>query len=478
MKSMKVREFLTAIEGKLIVNGDADEVSRVCQDSRKAIDGDVFFAIRGDNTDGHLYIEKAVEKGCSYVVLEDVSRCDISSLEKKGVGCIEVDNSLQALGRLARYYLKSIDAKVVGITGSTGKTTTRDILYTISSEKYKSHKNEGNYNSAIGVPLTILDMPQDTQVAIIEMGMDRKGEIDFISAIMEPDICIITNIGVSHMERLGGKKGIFEAKLECVENFREDGAGTLLVFEDDEFLNKKSLQAYKRSLKDKGVNWKNTLIVGEKAHKYGGENFLIGGYKARGEGSEFAMEDIRGGYIGIYDLNLKGWHNCKNASLAVCAGELLGVEREKISKALMKIKVTRGRLENIQIGEIILIDDTYNASPDSMKAALDVIADVKCNRKIAVLGDMYETGREEEKYHREIGAYAKEKADMLITFGELGKCISNENNFQEKSRLVKYLSEEIRGGDAVLFKASRGVKLDEVVSEISNILRDRGNYGI
>ena len=449
MIPLKISEIISATGAKIYGDMTDAVVKSVCQDSRLAVSESMFFAIKGDAFDGHNFVASAIEKGCNAIVVQNTD-C-LKGVDLKDVNVLLVDDTVKALQDLSKAYLNNLNVKKVAVTGSTGKTSTRDMIYYVCSEKYKTQKNQGNFNTVVGVPLTILEFDKDIEVAVIEMGMDHKGEIDTMVDIVRPDIGVITNIGISHMENFESRDGIFDAKMEITNYFDENS--TLIVTESENYLNRENI-----NLENIGYN---LVFTGEDKD----DEFFTYDIEPQGDmGVEFKVK--HDDEIGEFFVPVPGRHNALNGTLAVAVGKKLGVSFEEAARGLAKIELTGKRLSVKEKNGIKIIDDTYNASPDSMKAALDILSITKGERHIAVLGDMLELGKDEVKYHQEIGEIAREKADMVITVGSLAKHISDENNFKDIGEFIENMDNILKSGDVVLFKGSRGMALDKAVEKL------------
>ncbi len=449
MIPLKISEIISATGAKIYGDMTDAVVKSVCQDSRLAVSESMFFAIKGDAFDGHNFVASAIEKGCNAIVVQNTD-C-LKGVDLKDVNVLLVDDTVKALQDLSKAYLNNLNVKKVAVTGSTGKTSTRDMIYYVCSEKYKTQKNQGNFNTVVGVPLTILEFDKDIEVAVIEMGMDHKGEIDTMVDIVRPDIGVITNIGISHMENFESRDGIFDAKMEITNYFDENS--TLIVTESENYLNRENI-----NLENIGYN---LVFTGEDKD----DEFFTYDIEPQGDmGVKFKVK--HDDEIGEFFVPVPGRHNALNGTLAVAVGKKLGVSFEEAARGLAKIELTGKRLSVKEKNGIKIIDDTYNASPDSMKAALDILSITKGERHIAVLGDMLELGKDEVKYHQEIGEIAREKADMVITVGSLAKHISDENNFKDIGEFIENMDNILKSGDVVLFKGSRGMALDKAVEKL------------
>lgn len=416
-----------------------NEISKVVMDSRKVEKNSIFFAINSGNN----YIEEVLESDVSLVISDNYSGND------KRV--IVVENSVKAMQELAQEYRKVLNIKVIGITGSNGKTTTKDMIYSILSQKYRCKKTEGNYNNHIGLPFTILQLEDNDEVSVLEMGMSGFGEIERLCEIAQPDYGVITNIGDSHLEFLKTRENVFKAKREIIKYVVPEN---LIVFGDDFYLKKVSgiSVGFEENCKiriknyienDRGVTF--TLIV-----KDGEKN------------SNFEND---------YSLSLNGRHNCINGAMAVTIGRDFGLGNVDIQKGLENLNLTPMRFQKIEKGDIIYINDAYNASPISMKYSLETFDRLYNDRvKIAVLGDMLELGENEIEYHKEVIEKALNiKIDRLYIYGE--RMLKAYEKLTKDKRVIAtldktFIKESIEENNtlkAVLLKGSRGMKLEEII---------------
>ncbi len=439
-------------------------------DSRNVKNGDVFVPILGENTDGHCYILSAVKNGCRFFLTEkDIVQsgydCEESEYILKNAVGIKVDSTIAALQDLARHVLKKAGVRVVAVTGSVGKTGTKDMVHAVLGTKYKAHKTQGNFNNHIGMPLTIVSMPEDTEILVLEMGMDKFGEIHTLVDISRPENAIITNIGDSHIENLGSRENILRAKLEITDYFDEEN--TLIVFTGNELLNQ---FIKKENSPKKRINYK-ILSCGE----FKDDDFSILETFDKGiDGSSMTIK--YGDEVETVDLKLPGLHNCYNAALALAMGSCYGISIKDGKKGLQELELTERRLNIIDAGRFKIIDDTYNASPDSMRAALKVLEKSESRCKIAVLGDMLELGEKSNDYHYEIGEMAAKIKDIkILTTGEFMKKFSCGaknagagfvKHYEDRERLKEDLPEFIQDGALVLFKGSNGMHMNEFIDEL------------
>jgi UDP-N-acetylmuramoyl-tripeptide--D-alanyl-D-alanine ligase len=432
-------------------------VEGVTIDSRKINNGNLFIPFKGENSDGHKYVEDAIRNGAAAAFWQS----DVPN-PPMHLPILIVDNCLIALQELARKYRHEIPVKVVGITGSNGKTTTKDMTAALLTIQYKVQKTEGNYNNEIGLPLTVLGLDEDTDIAVLEMGMSGRGEIEFLTNLACPDAVVITNIGESHLLDLGSREAIAEAKLEILQGLQKGG---LAVLNGDEPLLMERIQQHKGNiqLQTFGRNETNTLFPKEITQLKQGNRFKIN-----------AVNES-------FELPVLGTHNILNALAAMLIARYFSIPFEKMNEGFAGIKLTHMRMELVEgkYGEKI-INDAYNASPTSMIAAIELVSNLQgYKKKILVLGDMLELGPEEEQYHQKIGTgLSEDKIDLLFTFGELGKHIENAARavlgnervfaFTDKAALIQELRQHVDQNTLVLVKASRGMKLEEIVTDLQS----------
>ncbi|PLT33570.1 UDP-N-acetylmuramoyl-tripeptide--D-alanyl-D-alanine ligase [Bacillus sp. V5-8f] len=428
------------------------EIQGVSIDSRRISSGNLFVPLNGEHVDGHKYVEMALKEGAAASLWqEDVPNPPVD------VPLIIVKDTLEALQQLAREYRNQLTLKVVGITGSNGKTTTKDMVASLLATTYKVHKTSGNYNNHIGLPLTILSMGEDTEAAVLEMGMSSRGEIEFLSNLARPDVAIITNIGESHLLDLGSREEIANAKLEIVSGLRKNGT---LIYHGDEPLLQNKINNGKSLWRvlSFGRSNKNDLYPLSIRQGQNSTSFTLNGDKEE------------------YTIPVLGNHNVLNALAAMLAATELKVDHASIRNGLGSFQLTNMRMELVEgsRGEKI-INDAYNASPTSMKAAIELMEGMTGFRhKYLVLGDMLELGPQEWDFHEKIGELINPAhITKVFTFGELGKAIAKGAakkfpsghvlDFMDKGELIEQLKMHTSSNDLILVKASRGMKLEEVV---------------
>ncbi|WP_339160164.1 UDP-N-acetylmuramoyl-tripeptide--D-alanyl-D-alanine ligase [Paenibacillus sp. FSL W8-0186] len=456
-----LREVAAMCGGELRSLEDAElMIQGITTDSRSIIEGCLFIPLVGEKFDGHDFAGDCLAAGAAAILW------DKAKGSPPGPAVI-VDDTLAALQRLAQNYLKQSKARVVGITGSNGKTTTKDIVFSLLSTTYKVHKTQGNFNNHIGLPLTILAMPEDTEIAVLEMGMSGRHEIELLSKLAEPEVAVITNIGEAHLLQLGSRLEIARAKLEILAGLRPGGT---FVYDGDEPLIQEVLSE-PATLKPDHFD---TVTFGLLPHN---DDYPVG-LMFLDDGTVFTSS---AGSNEPLHLPLLGQHNVVNCLAAIAVARYFEVTEAAIKEGLTQIKLTGMRIEIVKgRSGITILNDAYNASPTAMKAAIGVLENMKgYRRKIAVLGDMLELGDAEDALHREVGAFMKGgKVDQLFTYGILGAKIAagaagqldqrSIHAYTDKVELIEGLLAILHPEDIVLVKASRGMKLEEVVEAVKN----------
>lgn len=455
MLTMKFENIVEAVNGRVVKKGNCFQYENIGIDTRKIGNRSLFIAIKGDNFNGNDYIVEASKKGALICIVDEV-KFEIEALQQY-TSIILVEDSKKALLNLAKYYRSLLNVKIVAITGSTGKTSTKDITAAVLSGKYKVFKTSGNFNNEIGMPLMLLDIGEEYDIAVLEMGMSNFKEIHNMAETARPDVSIITNIGISHLENLKTEENILKAKMEITDFFNSNSI--LIVNGDDNLLNKIESNKYK------------VIKTGTSDYcEYRGQNIVIGDSNI-----EFSINSKDS--IEYYHIDLIGRHNVSNSLLAIACGKTFALSEDEIKKGLRNIEATSMRLDIIEAHNFRIINDCYNASPDSMKAAIDVMADMKCGRKFAVLGTMRELGEKSYEAHKEIGKYAKKKGiEFLLCAGEFsdayedGYVKENMNGifkyFDTYEELTQYLSLRLQKDDVVLIKASRTLKFEIIVNNL------------
>jgi len=465
MKNMTLTNIARACNGRLLYPAENSrnetehaEAAGVVIDSRKAGENFIFVATKGERVDGHRFIPDVFAKGALGVVCE-------KEPESLPGPCIVVEDSFEALKQIGEFYRQQLPVKVVGITGSVGKTSTKEFVAAVLSMKYKVHKTLGNYNNEVGVPLTVLSMPEDTEVAVLEMGINHFGEMHNLSRIARPDICIMTNIGQCHLEFLGSREGILKAKSEMFDFMKEDGS--VCINGDDDML---------ASIKEVKGKKPVTFGLSEQCRVYAtdikGKGLFGSEAVIHGNGESFAVQ-----------IPLPGEHMVYNALAAAVAGQLLGLTPEEIRDGIAAVESVSGRSHIVKLPDKVLIDDCYNANPVSMEAAIDLLLQAD-GRRVAVMGDMFELGEQEKEMHARVGKYAADKGvECIICAGKLARCIyegaretAGERKdgpaaeifyFEDRESLLEGINQILKPGDTILIKASHGMGFEKVVEQLS-----------
>ena len=446
MKPCRIEDIARAVGAAVSTTGT---ITGVCTDTRALAPGCLFVALEGERFDGHEYASKAVELGAAAVLCEKPCGCG----EKE----LLVEDTYDALLHLAAWYRGQFSLHVLAVTGSVGKTTTKEMTSAVIAQKYRTLKNPGNRNNKIGLPMTLFDLDESYQAAVLEMGMSTRGEIARLSQTASPDLGIITNIGLSHIENLGSKENIAKEKFDIVAGMNEQAP--LILNVDDAML--KAEEKHGRRCIYYGIHDQSAdVLVTDIRQSAGTTSFVL------------RTPVVKQAVI----LPTVGLHNIYNAAAAFAAGMEFGVEPEAAARALAAYEPTGMRQRIREINGMTFIEDCYNAGPDSMRAALDVLAATPARRCIAVLGDMLELGVYGPAAHRELGAYAAQKGTQyLFAYGPLSQqTVSAARNagidfaewFAEKSALAAALLKVLGPDDAVLFKASRGIGLEDVLKQI------------
>ncbi|KRF32165.1 UDP-N-acetylmuramoyl-tripeptide--D-alanyl-D-alanine ligase [Paenibacillus sp. Soil787] len=433
-------------------------IKGISTDTRTIRPGSLFVPLIGDHFDGHAYASEAYSKGAAAALWQDDH-----PHPPEGMPIIRVKDTLTALQQLAKSYRKQLPVRIIGITGSNGKTTTKDLVASVLGSTFQVHKTKGNLNNHIGLPLTLLELEETTQFAVVEMGMSGRGEIELLSNLAEPEASIITMIGESHMLQLGSREEIARAKAEIVSGMPKGG---LFVYNGDEPL-------IEQALAEQG------LPEGLRRIRFGsgaGNDLFPTDIRMDADGAHFQINSP--GYPELF-IPLLGTHNVINALAAIAIGEAFGVWPVGIAAGFRSLQMTSMRIEKLTAASgLTVLNDAYNASPASMRAAIDLTEQLRgFGRKFLVLGDMLELGEHEEQFHRSIGAVlSPERVDYVFTFGRLGRYIADEaaqrfpkacvRAFDDKEQLAAELGAEVRAEDLVLVKGSRGMRLEQVVNAL------------
>ena len=450
--------------GGTYVGDDAQrgsEITGAVIDSRQVEPGYLYIPIRGERVDGHRFIPDVFEKGALAVLSEE-------PLENPAGPYIQVASSEQALKDIAEFYRSTLSIKIIGITGSVGKTSTKEMISAVLSQKYNVLKTEGNFNNEIGLPLTILRIRREHEVAVVEMGISEFGEMHRIAKVAKPDICVMTNIGQCHLENLIDRDGVLRAKSEIFDFLKTDGH-IVLNGNDDKLITVQEVKGVKPVFYyvEDGTAKKADLPYEITADAI--ENKGLRGLNAN---LHFPEEVCQ-----IHEP-IPGVHNVYNACAAACVGRIMGLTNEEICQGIADAKTIAGRTNLITLGEVLVIDDCYNANPVSMKASLDVLAQAD-GRKIAVLGDMGELGENGREMHYDVGKYAANAgADILFCCGTLSEELAKGAQrghtkvmyFADREKLTQTLINFVEAGDTVLVKASHFMEFPKIVKALEEAL--------
>lgn len=454
---LTLEEIIEATSAKILKADVGDEKFTISTDTRTIQKGDIYLPLKGENFDGEDFIDKAIDAGSNACF---TTKNNLSSLGSRLSLILQVEDTKIAYLQLARYCRKKINPITLAITGSSGKTTTKEMAYCVASEKFKTHKSELNFNNEIGLCKTILSMPEDTQVLILEMGMRGLGEIELLSEYSEPDIAIIANVGTAHIGRLGSRENIAKAKCEIVKYLKE--GGTLIAHADDlikkdinNFSNRNiQLTAHCSLFTSTYFSLKDTTIT-ERAIGY----------------SKFEYKNYE------YELHVEGDYNIQNSLAVIELGLRLEMLPQEINEGLKKYLPIEKRWDIEEIKGFKFINDSYNANPESMRGVIKTVLDVYPPPLLFVLGNMGELGENEVKYHQEIGEFLlKNMKDNVnvITVGNLAKEISlklSENNiysknFENNLQTSRYILDNVEVGTIIVLKASRSMKFEEILNLI------------
>lgn len=446
MKHFTLEQIALACGGQYVGSEELKDtaVSSIERDSRNIKENSLFLAIKGSRVDGHDFIEKCYDAGAICALCEQPPQNPTKPY-------ILVDSTLNAVKKIAKAYRELFDIPIVGISGSVGKTSTKEMIAAVLSTKYKVHKTAGNLNNELGVPLTLFGMDDSTEAAVIEMGISDFGEMDRISDMVQPTIEVITIIGECHLENLGDRDGVFRAKTEMFKHLRD--GGTVVLNCDDDKLS--------QVIEVKG---KAPVFYGDESPSYRAEN--IENHGILGVDADLILGETR---LSV-TIPAIGTYMVSNALAGAAVGELLGLTPDEIKKGIESYKTVGSRANLIDTGFIKIIDDCYNANPTSVKASIDTLMNFN-GRKVAVLGDMKELGANELKLHFEVGEYAK-KCDVVVAVGPLAREIARGSDgiyFETKEDAISALKSIIKSSDVVLVKASHSMQFEKIVEYLKGM---------
>lgn len=454
--SISVKDILNVTKGKLIIGNEKEICENFSRDSREISKGDIYLGIKGEKINGSIFFEEAFLKGAKGAILQDIEINEEQKQKYEDKFIILVEDTIKAMQEIAKYKRSLYNILAIAITGSVGKTSTKDMVASVVSEKYNTLKTQGNYNNHIGVPLTIFRLKNE-EAMIVEMGMNHFGEISTLTNIAKPSIAVITNVGTAHIGNLGSRENILKAKLEILEGLSEDGH--IVINNDNDLLHKWYLEN-----KDKY----NIITYGiENESDYMAEQIV-----SREDGSSFILKNSNK----KIDVPVGGNHFVQNSLCAIAVGSILNIPIDKIAEGIKNFELTKKRMDITTINKnITIINDCYNANYDSMKAAIEYLGNIKNRRKIAVLGDMLELGEYSKQLHEKVGEeILKNDIDILITVGKEAKYIAEVAKQKMKDVIECETNEKAadtinkikKENDSILFKASNGMKFGEIIEKI------------
>ncbi|MBI4435966.1 MAG: UDP-N-acetylmuramoyl-tripeptide--D-alanyl-D-alanine ligase [Candidatus Omnitrophica bacterium] len=452
MRSFTIQELLKATEGQLLHRGASESFRGISIDTRTLQEGDLFIAIKGKRFEGHDFVEEAVRRGASGVLVSK----KVTPLSPK-VALLVVPDTLAALGAIASYHRKQFSIPVIAVTGSNGKTTTKEMISHLLSSLGPVLKNEGTKNNRIGVPLTLLSLERDHQFAVLELGMSEPGEIGILSRMAAPSTALVTNIGPVHLALLKELGTVFACKMEILEGLEK--GGTLVLNGEDPYLKEVRSPSHR------------VVFFGK------GSPLSVSGIEQREEGIFFRCEDLQG------FLPLLGEQNVENALAAIAVADLQGMSPSLSIQRLKSFRGLEGRMRPKRTGGIEWIDDTYNANPESMRRAVESLKGLSATgRRVLIMGDMLELGEKAQAYHETVGEkVATSNIDLFVTVGPLSRFAHEKAkslgmngqrsaHFSTTHEAAQYLAETTKQGDRILIKGSRGMKMEEVIIAVSSAL--------
>ena len=472
MKKIKVVDIIRECNGKLLCGDENIVCNSFSKDTRSINVGDVYFGIKGERFNGSLMYKEAFQKGAMVCIVDDVEITDEDICDFKDKTIIKVENTVKALQSIARYKRSLYNIPVIGITGSVGKTSTKDIIASVVGKKYNVLKTEGNLNNEIGMPMTILRLT-DHEAMVLEMGTDKFGDLSLLTSIANPNIYVFTIIGSSHIANFGSRENILKGKLEMLETKTQGDC--IIMNNDNDLLNSWIVDNKFQYIND-----------GYNVFTYGIENksdYTAQNVELEEFGSNYEIDVDNNNYT--VKIPVGGKHFVYNSLSAIAIGKYLGINMEDIISGISEFELTKMRMDiSKHSSNVTVINDTYNASYESMRAGIEYLAKLNNEKKAAILGDMLELGVYSEKFHRKVGkCVAGNKVDLLITVGNEAKYIANEaiQNGMDKEHVIicennaqacKYIKENMELHDmAILAKASRGMKLEEIVECIKEIVK-------
>ncbi len=451
---LTIDEILKQTNGKLVTGNLQDTFENFCKDSRTVQEGDFYLGIKGETQNGSIYFEDALKNGAKGAILQDIEITQEQKDMYSDKNIIIVEDTVKAMQQIAAYKREKYNIPVIAITGSVGKTSTKDIVASVMSEKYNTLKTIGNYNNHIGVPLTIFSL-KDQEAMVIEMGMNHFGELSNLTKIVKPTVAVITNIGTAHIGILGSRENILKAKLEILEGLQV--GGKVVINNDNDLLHKWYLEnKNKYDVITYGIDNESDFMAEKISYSENGSKYVLKGTK---------QEII---------VPVGGAHFVQNSLCAIAVGSIYEIPIDKMTEGISKFELTKKRMDIIKDGETTIISDCYNANYDSMKAAIDYLGNVENKRKIAVLGDMLELGKFSKTLHENVGkVVVQNKIDVLVTVGKEARYIANiakqkvrTIECESNNEAIQEVNKIKRPNDCILIKASNGMHFEEILNGI------------
>lgn len=454
-RQIVVDDIIKITNGRLIVGDKNTICQNYAKDSREVQQGDIYLGFLGENSNGSLYYEQAFAKGAIGAIVQDINIDEEQKEKYKDKFIILVEDTVKAVQEIAKYKRNLYNIPVIAITGSVGKTSTKDIVASVVSKKFNTAKTEGNYNNHIGVPLTILKLKNEDAL-VIEMGMNHLGEIEVLTNIAKPTVAIITNIGTAHIGNLGSRENILKAKLEILTGLQEDGI--VVINNDNDLLHQWYLEnKNKYKIVTYGIDNKSDVMA---------KDIVM-----TEEGSTYKLVKTND----TIEVPVGGQHFVQNSLCALAIGSIYNIPMNELQEAIKTFELTKRRMDISKINGITIINDCYNANYDSMKAAIEYLGNISDKRKIAVLGDMLELGDFSKKLHEDVGhEIVKNNIDIVITVGDEARNIAKIANNKidtvieciSNKEAVEVINKIKKENDCILFKASNGMHFEEIIKEI------------
>ena len=464
MKEIRVKDLLEVCKNSKLLCGNKEEICQnFSKDTRTIQEGDVYVGIKGERFDGNQFYPEAIQNGAKVCILQDVTLTQEEIEKYPKCAIILVEDTIQALQEIAKKKRSLYSIPVVAITGSVGKTSTKDMIASVLGQKFRVLKTEGNLNNHIGLPMTILRLQQE-EALVVEMGMNNAGEIRVLTNIAKPTVAVITNVGTSHIGNLGSRENILKAKLEILEGLSEDGV--IVINHDNDLLRKwyeENQKTQTHPIITYGIQEKSDVMAQNIQLQENGSKFT----------AVYENEKIE------IEVPVAGEHFVSNSLCAISVAKIFQEEKEKIQQGIKNFELTKRRMDVQQIGKYTVINDCYNANYDSMKAAIEYLGSTKKENKIAILGDMLELGEYSEELHKKVGEeIVKNKIDILITVGffsqyinEVAKDCKNVH-CQTREEAIEMAKKFMKPNSSILIKASNSMKFDEIANELTEYLKN------